>query len=219
MTIGAVLAHLQDDFPDLTVSKVRYLDAEGLVSPQRRDSGYREYSERDIERLRFVLAAQRDKFWPLKVIRDALDAFDRGLQPDAGPSGRPHVPAATENAEVPDAESLAQAPRVLRLTPRELAEGSGLTDAEVAELVTFHLVRPDGDGHFTESDLTVARAAHALSAYGVQGRHLRAFRLAADREIGLVEQVGGTTPEQRAQVLAQCLSLHVALVRAGLHEQ
>ena len=82
LTISGVLDELREEFPDLTVSKVRFLDAQGLVSPKRSDSGYRRYSHEDIDRLRFVLRAQRDRFWPLKVIRDALDAYDRGLTPD-----------------------------------------------------------------------------------------------------------------------------------------
>ena len=86
-------------------------------------------------------------------------------------------------------------------------------------LTTMAIVfAPGADGHYDESALVVARAAHALSAYGVSGRHLRAFRLAADREIGLVQQATGAGSQARAEVLAQCLALHVALVRAGLHE-
>lgn len=219
LTIGSVLTLLREDFPDLSVSKVRFLDAQGLVSPERRESGYREYTERDIERLRFVLSAQRDKFWPLKVIREALDAFDRGLAPDVSADGRPQVPTPAADADLPTAEEL-RPPRTtpLRLTREELASGSGLSGAEVGELETFHLVRPAQDGHFDEFDLSVAHAAKALSRYGVQGRHLRPFRLAADREIGLVEQAGGAGDEQRAEVLAHCLALHVALVRSGLRQ-
>ena len=93
-TIGGVLAALTPDFPDLTISKIRFLEAEGLVTPHRTGSGYRTYTDRDIERIRYVLTAQRDRFWPLKVIRDALDAMDRGLTP--GEPGvadaRPRVP-------------------------------------------------------------------------------------------------------------------------------
>jgi DNA-binding transcriptional MerR regulator len=82
MSIGAVLKRLQPEFPDLTISKIRYLESEGLVCPQRRESGLRRFAEEDLERLRFVLSAQRDRFWPLKVIKDQLDRLDRGLEPD-----------------------------------------------------------------------------------------------------------------------------------------
>lgn len=217
LTIGAVLERLRADFPDLTISKIRFLDTQGLVSPQRRESGYREYSEDDIGRLQFVLAAQRDKFWPLKVIRESLDAFDRGLAPESE-SGRPQVPATPGDEAVPDATALRAAPDTLRLTRQELIDGSDLTESALSELETFQLVRAKDD-HFGVSDLAVARSAKALSAYGVQGRHLRAFRLAADREIGLAEQAAGTSADARGEVLAHCLALHVALVRAGLRDE
>ena len=93
LSIGVVLERLQGDFPDLTISKLRFLETEGLVTPQRAPSGYRIYSEADVTRLRYVLTAQRERFWPLKVIRDALDAIDRGLTPAAdAPGARPAVP-------------------------------------------------------------------------------------------------------------------------------
>ena len=95
MTIGAVLAALQPDFPDVTISKIRFLEAEGLVTPARTPSGYRTYSGQDLERLRYILTAQREHFWPLKVIAAALDAMDRGLTPERTDPGmpRPTVPA------------------------------------------------------------------------------------------------------------------------------
>lgn len=215
-TIGAVLDLLREDFPDLTVSKVRFLDTQGLVSPQRRESGYREYTDHDIERLRFVLAAQRDRFWPLKVIREALDKFDRGLAPDISPQGRPAPPAAEDDESTPSAGDLSERAPDIRLTRAELGEGADLSADAVRELETFHLVRPDAHGHFTGADLAVARQARALAAFGLTGRHLRAFRLAADRESGLVEQAAGSSPERRAEVAAACLALHVALVKADL---
>lgn len=215
-TIGAVLDILREDFPDLTVSKVRFLDTQGLVSPQRRESGYREYTDHDIERLRFVLTAQRDRFWPLKVIREALDKFDRGLAPDISPQGRPAPPAPEEDDSLPTAEELREPSVDVRLTQAELAEGADLTVEAVAELETFHLVRADAQGHFGGADLTVARQARTLAGYGLSGRHLRAFRLAADRESGLVEQAAGSSPERRAEVASACLALHVALVKADL---
>ena len=121
-TIGAVLAALTPDFPDLTISKIRFLEAEGLVTPHRAGSGYRTYTDRDIERLRYVLTAQRDRFWPLKVIRDALDAMDRGLTPGEpeGSDARPRVPEGASDPDVPTALALA-APATLRLTARSCA--------------------------------------------------------------------------------------------------
>ena len=219
LTISAVLKTLREEFPDLSVSKVRFLDAQGLVSPKRSDSGYRRYSDEDVERLRFVLRAQRDRFWPLKVIREALDAYDRGLTPQDVDfvSAVPSVPTPTADPDVPDVETLAaDANETLSLTREELARGAGGTDALIAELETFGLVRPGADGHFDGEALAVATAAAALAEFGVQGRHLRPFRLAADREIGLVEQVPLRDESQRAVIAQRCLALHVALVKAGL---
>lgn len=218
LTIGVVLEQLQEEFPDLTVSKLRFLDSKGLVSPQRRESGYREYSARDIERLRFVLGAQRDRFWPLKVIREALDKFDRGLAPDiSADSGRPAPPPQRPDEDAPTAQEFVPEPSELRLTRAELAEGAQLSEQAVAELETFHLISHSG-GLYDADALAVARAARALEEHGLGGRHLRAFRLAADREVGLVQQSAGASADRRREVAAKCLALHVALVRGALRE-
>ncbi|MDQ6715668.1 MAG: MerR family transcriptional regulator [Actinomycetota bacterium] len=229
LSIGGVLTQLQTDFPDLTISKIRFLETEGLVTPQRSASGYRSFSSADVDRLRYVLAAQRDQFWPLKVIREALDALDRGLTPPEGPPapgvGRPRPPAATPDPDVPTVEDLTSATTRLRLTARELRSEAGLEKATFDALQTFGLLRADDEGHFDEDALAVARAAGALTAYGVEPRHLRPFRTAADREIGLVQHIVGPQRGARAgrrgtdsaaEVLRQCLALHTALVKAGL---
>jgi DNA-binding transcriptional MerR regulator len=230
MTIGAVLAALQPDFPDVTISKIRFLESEGLVTPARTGSGYRTYSEADLDRLRYVLTAQRDHFWPLKVIRDALDALDRGLTP-AGPTGgdlpRPSVPTPAQDPDVPEAAELAR-PSTLRVTRTELATAAGLDEPTLASLETFGLVRADATGHYGEGSLAVARAAAALAAYGIEPRHLRPFRTAADREVGLVQQVAGPhrggssrggASDPTADVLHWCIALHTALVKDGLHHR
>ena len=234
-TIGAVLAALTPDFPDLTISKIRFLEAEGLVTPHRAGSGYRTYTDRDIDRLRYVLTAQRDRFWPLKVIRDALDAMDRGLTPGEpdGPDARPRVPEGASDPDVPTAVALA-APTTLRLTARELRDAAGLDRPTLDALENYGLVRADASGHFDDDALAVARAAAALAAYGVEPRHLRPFRTAADREIGLVQQIvrparsaagrpgrpNGAAPEDPTpEVLRLCIALHTALVRTGIRER
>lgn len=216
LTIGAVLNQLREEFPDLTVSKVRFLDAQELVSPQRSESGYRRYSEDDVERLRFVLRAQRDRFWPLKVIREALDAYDRGLVMDDGEiSALPTIPQPGSDEDVPSAQALLDGP-VLELTREELQRGSGASGSLITDLETFGLIKADAGGHFDGDDLSVAKAAAVLSEFGVQPRHLRPFRLAADREIGLIEQVPARNDEQRAELASKLLALHIALVKAGL---
>jgi DNA-binding transcriptional MerR regulator len=221
LTIGKVLDSLRGEFPDVSPSKIRFLEAEGLIQPERTVSGYRTYSERDIARLRYVLVAQRDRYWPLKVIRDALDAIDRGL-PDPGESAnaRSAVPAPTPDPEVPDAAKLrSSAP--LSLTAREVREGAGLDKDTFAALLDFGLLRPDQAGHFDEHDLAVAAAACTLAQHGLEPRHLRPFRNAADREVGLAEQLVATTRQQSrqdrtAEIVTACLRLHVALVKGGL---
>jgi len=230
MTIGAVLAALQQDFPDVTISKIRFLEAEGLVTPSRTGSGYRTYSSADVDRLRYILTAQRDHFWPLKVIASALDAMDRGLTPEHHESGmpRPSVPAPPEDPDVPTADEVTRA-GTLRLTRAELAASAGLDPDTVDALETYGLLHADATGHFGDAALTVAHSAAQLAAYGLEPRHLRPFRTAADREIGLVQQVvtphrtasgkgskAGAAKDLTGDVLRLCIALHTALVRDGL---
>lgn len=232
LTIGAVLAALSPDFPDITISKIRFLEAEGLVTPERTGSGYRTFSPGDLERLRYILTAQRDRFWPLKVIAEALDKLDRGLEAvynDQTPA-HPQVPAGPGDPHLPTASELGR--RVhLRLTDTELRQAAGLDQLTFEALSTFGLLHPDSSGHYGDAALAVARAAGALAAYGIEPRHLRPFRTAADREIGLVQQVlspvrgrkhgsgGKATHDPTPQILAECIALHTALVRAGLAAQ
>jgi DNA-binding transcriptional MerR regulator len=229
LTIGAVLAALTPEFPDISISKIRFLEAEGLLTPERTESGYRTFSPDDVERLRYILTAQRDRFWPLKVIREALDKLERGLEPgpDEAASSRPQVPVGIDDPDLPTASALTRRGR-LRLTDVELCEAAGLDRSAFEALSTYGLLRPDASGHFGDATLAVARAAGALAAYGIEPRHLRPFRTAADREIGLVQQIvsptrghrggpGSTAPrDPTPQILVQCIALHTALVKAGL---
>jgi len=228
LTIGAVLDALTPDFPDISISKIRFLEAEGLLTPARTKSGYRAFSPDDLERLRYILTAQRDRFWPLKVIRESLDKIERGLEPAPGgaPSSRPAVPARAADSGLPTAADLTRR-RHLRLTDVELREAADLDQPAFEALSTYGLLRPDSGGHYGDAALAVARAASALAAYGIEPRHLRPFRTAADREIGLVQQVvtpmrgrnGGNGKAPRdptPKILAECIALHTALVKAGL---
>lgn len=218
------------------MSKVRYLEAAGLLRPQRRESGLRRFTDDDLVRLRFVLTSQRDRFWPLKVIRDALDRMDQGLEPErqAGPEStvEPHVPAeaSTDSAppSLPTAERLRRR-RSVRLTPAELRAQTGLDATAYAALKGFGMIRTDSAGRHGADDVDVARHCAALASFGLEPRHLRLFRVAADREIGLTDQIleplrrrqargaADIDPEKvQAKILAHSLALHVALVRAGL---
>lgn len=219
--IGAVLDALVEDHPDVTISKIRYLEAQGLITPERTPKGSRRYRPEDVERLRFVLTAQRDRFWPLKVIRDHLDALDRGLVPAEVPSGETVVVPPT--GERTDAAALL--PRLpLRLTAEELRAAAGIDATTLRDLVSYGLVRAQAE-HYGAEDLDVAVAAGALVEAGIEVRHLRPFRTAAEREVGLVEHVRARTPgrgaareaemqRRAAEVAAACLDLHTALVRA-----
>jgi DNA-binding transcriptional MerR regulator len=225
LSIGQVLARLRPDFPDVSISKIRFLEAQELVTPERSASGYRLFSESEVDRLRYILVAQRDRFWPLKVIREALDAMDRGLAPVGGPDdARPTVPPTAPDPELPTPAQLV-ARTSLRVTERELRSATGLDEATLGALRTFGLLRPDQAGHYDEPALAVAHAAAALAAYGIEARHLRQFRTAADREVGLVEQVTGRSrpgvarsagADPTADIVHHCLALHVALVKAAI---
>ncbi|CAN5799786.1 MAG: MerR family transcriptional regulator [Actinomycetota bacterium] len=227
--IGAVLKRLQPEFPDLTISKIRYLESEGLVCPERRESGLRRFAEEDVERLRFVLSAQRDRYWPLRVIKDALDRMDRGMQPD-----RPAVVPEDSERGAPAPTALPtpaqlRRRRSVRLSPRELREQTGLDVTTYGALKAFGLLTVDAAGRHGADDLDVSRQCAALASFGLEARHLRLFRVAADRQIGLAQQIlepvrrrrargaEGADPEKlQAEILAHSLALNVALVRAGL---
>lgn len=237
ISIGAVLRQLQPDFPDLTISKIRYLETEGLITPERRSSGYRLFADSDIARLRFVLTAQRDRFWPLKVIKEALDRLDRGLDvpglTTAGSGAEHHADdeaADAVGAVVTDLSAAAlRRRRAIRLSPAELRERTGLDRAAYAQLKAFGLLRTDASGRHHADDLDVATAAASLARHGLEARHLRSFRIGADRELGLTQQIlepmrrrrargagGPDTDDVEAELLSTMLALHVALVRSGL---
>ena len=230
MSIGEVLGHLRGDFPDITISKIRFLEAEGLVEPERTSSGYRKFSREDLGRLRYVLSAQRDHYLPLRVIKEHLDAIDRGLEPPAIGSSGPRVPRALVAAEgLPSPESFLPDISEIRLSRAELLEAAGLTPEQLDQLEQYGLVQPRAGGsHFDGDALVVAKTVAEMSRFGIEARHLRPFKAAADREIGLVEQVvtplvRQRNPEARAradevvrELAALSVKLHSTLVRAGL---
>jgi DNA-binding transcriptional MerR regulator len=252
MSIGEVLEQLRAEFPDVTISKLRFLEAEGLVEPQRSAAGYRKYGWADLARLRFVLAAQRDHYLPLRVIREQLAALDRG-EPTAalaraaferadqdparsGPVGggmsgsglsglagrRPPLMAVEDVPPSPE-------PADPKLTRQELLTGSGLAEPVLADLEQHGLVRARG-GRYDADALAVARVAAQLAEYGLEPRHLRAYRAAADREVGLFTQLVAPMAKQSSpaartraaemvrELAALSQQLHAALVRAGLRD-
>ena len=230
-SIGEVLAELRPEFPDITISKIRFLESEGLVEPQRTASGYRKFTRADIHRLRYVLTSQRDHYLPLKVIKDNLEAMDRGLEP-AGPGGSlaPTVPEAAQAPPgLPGPQDFAPAATELRLSRAELLATAGLADEQLRGLEEHGLITPrEGSGYYDGDALSIASTVAQMARFGIEARHLRAFKTAADREIGLVQQVvtplvRQRSPDARAQaeqtareIAALSIRLHAALVKKGL---
>ncbi len=233
LTIGDVLANLKVDFPDLTISKIRFLEDQGLVRPERTPSGYRKFSAADVARLKYVLSQQKDHYLPLRVIKDQLDAIDRGLVPPGSASGTPRVPhvaiAAIED-NAPSAEHFRPAPAALRLSEQELLNAAGLRKEQLAELEQFGLISAKAGGYYDDDALAVAKIVSDLARFGLEGRHLRAFRTAAEREVGLFSQVVGPMSRQRGgearvraeetvrELAAASVRLHAALVQIGLRD-
>ena len=230
MSIGEVLSQLRPDFPEISISKIRFLEAEGLIEPERTPSGYRKFSHRDVERLRYVLTSQREHYLPLKVIKEHLDAIDRGLEPPAITGTGPQVPRVVLAGDgYPSPDAFAVDGAELRLSRAELLAAAEIDDAMLQQLENFGLVKPrQGGSHYDGEALVIAKTAGELAAFGLEPRHLRSFKNAADREIGLVEQV--VSPMQRArdasakaraedtikQMAALSVRLHATLVKSGL---
>ncbi|HXR42630.1 MAG TPA: MerR family transcriptional regulator [Acidothermaceae bacterium] len=230
LSIGEVLSQLRPDFPDVTISKIRFLEAEGLVEPERTSAGYRKFSHADVQRLRYVLTAQRDHYLPLRVIKDHLEALDRGLEPADHTNAGPRVPRALVATEgLPGPEEFGKDATDVRLSRKELLEAAELDDAALTQLEQFQLVstRP-GSNHYDGTALVVAKTVAEMSRFGIEPRHLRSFKAAADREVGLVEQVvtplvRQRNPEARAraeevarELASLSVRLHAALVKSGL---
>ena len=227
MSIGAVLDLLRPEFPDVTISKIRFLESEGLVTPQRSPSGYRRFTAYDSARLRFILTAQRDQYLPLKVIKAQLDA-----QPDGALPGRESlypVPrlVGVDDQDRPAAETAAS-PVPVRLSREDLRDRSGVGEDLLAALRKAGIITTGPGGFFDEHSVVIAQCAAALAEYGVEPRHLRAFRSAADRQSDLIAQIAGpvgkagtTGARDRAddlarEVAALAISLHTSLIKSAV---
>jgi DNA-binding transcriptional MerR regulator len=226
MSIGAVLDLLRGDFPDVTISKIRFLEAEGLVTPERTASGYRRFTAYDCARLRFVLTAQRDQYLPLKVIKEQLDAQPNGELPRTGSAyGVPRlvpVDSASDDGAV--------APTHVRLRREDLLARSGIDEALLNELIKAGVIKPGTAGFFDEHSVVIAQCARALAEYGVEPRHLRAFRSAADRQSDLIAQIAGPVVKagkagarDRAddlarEVAALAITLHTSLIKSAVRD-
>ena len=229
MNIGQVLDRLRPDFPGITIPKIRFLESEGLIKPERTPAGYRKFTSDDVERLRYILTMQRDHYLPLRVIGEHLDAIDRGLEPPPVESVVPTVPRVALSADgLPSPESFTRHDH-LRLSRQELLKIAEVDEPLLDELEQYGLIRRrPGTRHYDTDALVIAQTARELAAYGFEPRHLRAFKTAADREVGLVEQV--VAPHKRgrdagakaraeetvSEIAALSVRLHATLVKTGL---
>ena len=218
---------LRPDFPDVTISKIRFLESEGLVTPQRSPSGYRRFTAYDNARLRFILTAQRDQYLPLKVIKAQLDS-----QPDGALPGRESLYPVPRLVGVDDqrrpAAETATSPVPVRLSREDLRERSGVGEDLLAALRKAGIITTGPGGFFDEHSVVIAQCAAALAEYGVEPRHLRAFRSAADRQSDLIAQIAGpvgkagtTGARDRADELARevaalAISLHTSLIKSAV---
>jgi DNA-binding transcriptional MerR regulator len=219
LTIGAVCKILQNEFDDVSISKIRYLEDQKLLNPRRTSGGYRLYSQSDVERLRTILRLQRDEFLPLRVIRQELAG---GGDLVLGESDRKANGGAARRAILVDTSRA-------YLTLEEVVEETGAREELIAELENFGIVQPEkreGKRVYDETDREIVRAANELSRVGVGARNLRVFRSSADREAQLLEALLGPSlrsrnPERRKEALESLESLaatvshlkHLLLVR------
>ena len=181
LTIGTVCRRLTPEFPDISISKIRYLEDQGLLTPRRTQGGYRMYTEEDVERLATILRLQRDEFLPLRVIRQVI------ASPEGSQQRRRKLPSALGSAED-------------EVTQTELAERSGASPGLVRELEEFGILAPrtgSGEKRFPETDIDVVALCARLAQFGLAPRNLRAFRTSADRNAALLEQV--VAPALRAK--------------------
>ena len=239
VSIGEVLTLLKEEFPDVTISKIRFLESQGLLDPERTPSGYRKFYDADVERLRWILRQQREHFLPLQVIKGRLvgepgdeavgaepdDDLEREARPSRPePRETPNAPAATPPARearqappprvAPNAV-LSAGPSGVNLTMEELSSATGLPYERLRELERFGFIAGRavaGSTYFDEESLVVANLAAGFARFGIEARHLRTYKNAAEREAGLLEQVvtpllKQRNPESRSQAVESLAEL------------
>jgi DNA-binding transcriptional MerR regulator len=230
LSIGEVLDLLRPDFPDISISKIRFLEAEGLIAPERTGSKYRKFYETDVARLRYILALQRDHFLPLRVIKQRLSETSGNGQDLTAPSPPARRRAESTSDQGPTEPS---GPTVdltgVQMSKDELAAASGLDARQMHELVDYGILSPSDS--YNENDLAVASAAGKFMAYGVEARHLRMFKQTADREAAFIQQIvlpasrrrdkdeaGKQTAQSVKELLALSRQAREALLRTALED-
>ena len=180
LSIGEVLDEIRNEFPDISISKIRFLESEGLIEPERTPSGYRKFFPKDLDRLRYILGLQRDHFLPLKVIKERIASGANGGAPTPAPAGAPAAVARPATPPPPATE--------VSMSVTELAAASGLSEGELQGLIEYGILDA-GKTVYDGDDLVAAKAAAGLFRYGVEPRHLRMYRNFAERESAFFEQI------------------------------
>lgn len=225
-SIGDVMKKLKPEFEDLSVSKIRFLESEGLICPQRSQSGYRRFSPQDIVRLRYILTQQRDNYLPLKVIKEHLDAIDAGLVAPVGEYALGWG-AEGDNEVTLKAEDFSAVP-MGRMRRADISSLAKVDDAFTGSLVRLGLIEADSAGFFNSDDAAVVQMCYQLTQYGLDIRHLKALQTIANRQSDLVARVadplsrhGDGQAQQRSietarEVARLVMALNTALVKANL---
>lgn len=220
-SIGEVINLLRDEFPDISISKIRFLEAHGLLNPERTASGYRKFSFVDIEHLRYILRMQRDYFLPLRVIREHIDAMNRGLEPPVVGDVAPQPPKILVDVETIASGSTEPSGRAaIKLTFDELVANTGGNSEFVKSLIEFGLIKPDNQSFFSGTALNIAQKCQTLSEFGLEPRHLKTVVTSANREVDLFEPIlktarGGKNPSSKAEI--EDLKLQLAGTIVSLH--
>ena len=227
LTIGEVLNQVRSEFDDISISKIRFLEAEGLIVPSRTKSGYRKFSSSDVEKLRYILRMQRDHYFPLKVIKEHIEAIDRGLKPEIDEIEKPKVPSA-----LVDLNQLGIKKSNIRVTREELIANTSITDQDLKESEDYGLIKVLADKrHYDDIAVKTARVIAALSGFGLEPRHLKFLKSGSDRESSLIKQVASPMSrskrpdagEQALEMMREISNLtnqlHFILVSSTLDEE
>ena len=227
LTIGEVLNQVVSEFDDISISKIRFLEAEGLIVPSRTKSGYRKFSSSDVDKLRYILRMQRDHYLPLKVIKEHIEAIDRGLKPEIDEIEKPKVPSA-----LVDLNQLGIKKSNIRVTREELIANTSITDQDLKESEDYGLIKVLADKrHYDDIAVKTARVIAALSGFGLEPRHLKFLKSGSDRESSLIKQVASPMSrskrpdagEQALEMMREISNLtnqlHFILVSSTLDEE
>jgi DNA-binding transcriptional MerR regulator len=227
LTIGEVLNQVRSEFDDISISKIRFLEAEGLIVPSRTKSGYRKFSSSDVDKLRYILRMQRDHYLPLKVIKEHIEAIDRGLKLEIDEIEKPKVPSA-----LVDLNQLGIKKSNIRVTREELIANTSITDQDLKESEDYGLIKVLADKrHYDDIAVKTARVIAALSGFGLEPRHLKFLKSGSDRESSLIKQVASPMSrskrpdagEQALEMMREISNLtnqlHFILVSSTLDEE